>query len=298
MSLARDPLLGDRLVELCDGAKDVFLAAPYIKALALRKILRGINSHASLAVVTKWTPNDLAMGSSDLECRSVVTDLGGSFRLHPSIHAKYFRAGTVSLVGSANISGAALGWSTQPNVEILCTPGSDFDGARFESLLLEQSRGVSDEEFAYWEEIDDIHTGYRDSEVVVNSPTLEDWWPRTREFRNLERAYRGKTEDIASTDEQRAAGADIAALRVPPGLQESEFRAWVATALLAAPFTQTVIRVLDVDPAEGARRVAIEWNANLIEARRGCEAVQSWLASVVPQTFRTDEPAAGLPGSE
>ena len=298
MATARGSLPGDRLVELCDGAKDVFLAAPYIKALALRNILRGIDSHASPTVITRWTPNDLAMGSSDLECRSVVTNLGGSFRLHPTIHAKYYRVGTVSLVGSANISGAALGWSAQPNVEILCTPGSDFDGARFESLLLEQSRDVPDEEFAYWEEIDNVHTGYRDSEVVVNPPTLEDWRPRTRDFRNLERAYRGKTEAIASTDEQRAAMADIAALRVPPGLQESEFRAWVATALMAAPFTQTVMRVLDVDPAEGARRVAIEWKADLIEARRGCEAVQSWLASVVPQTFRADGPAARLPGLE
>ena len=291
-------LLGERLVGLCAGKRDVFLAAPYIKAAALRKVLRRLDDRASLSVITKWTPRDLAVGSSDVQCRTIVKDLGGSFLLHPSIHAKYYRAGMVVLVGSANVTGAALGWSARSNVEILCTPGSDFDGACFEAVLLKHSREVGDEEFAYWQKIGNLHTEYHGTEVAVESPALDQWWPRTRDVRNLERAYQGRMEGIASSDERRAVQADMRALRVPPGLEESEFRAWVATALLAAPFTQTVVGVLGVDRTEAARRIAEEWGASLTEARRGYEAAQGWLASLVPGTFGKGKPTARLSTSQ
>ena len=281
------------MVALCAGKKDVVLAAPYITACALRKILQRVNDEASLTVITRWTQRDLAMGSSDVECRSIVKDLGGSFRLHPSIHAKYYRGGAAVLIGSANITRTALGWSQQANTEILCAPGDDFDSVSFETRLFDRSREVGDAEFAYWCKVQQTEVGSVNSEIADWGSTLAGWWPRTRDVANLERAYHGRREEIASPDEQRAAEADIECLQVPLGLETAEFRAWVATALLSAPFTQTVMEVADLDEAEAVGRVAAEWEANITDARRGCEAVQSWLMSLVPDALRTEESTGG-----
>ena len=125
---------GDVLSSVCSGAQHLILAAPYIKADALTKVLADVSPAASLICITRWNLHDLAVGASDTECRTIVTERGGSFRLHPSLHAKYYRVDNAVLIGSANLTSSALGWSRQPNLEILCRPRDDFDADTFQQL--------------------------------------------------------------------------------------------------------------------------------------------------------------------
>ena len=67
------------------------VAAPYIKVEALDRLLTVISTAASITCVTRWGPNDIAVGASDLACRCIVAERGGIFRLNPSLHAKYYR---------------------------------------------------------------------------------------------------------------------------------------------------------------------------------------------------------------
>lgn len=272
--------LGDRLVRLCADAQNVMLAAPYVKASALSRVLDGVGGGAFVSVITKWTPNDLAIGSSDLRCRAIIKDLGGSFRLHPTIHAKYYRINDEVLVGSANVTSAALGWSTRPNLEILCRPGPDFDAVQFERSLREQSRELSDHEFAAWQQVGDMKALLRERQVSLELPRLENWWPITRDLRNLKLAYRDNLEDIASFDEQRAAQQDLEALAVPKNLSDSEFSAWVTTALYATPFVHAARQYLGVDPTTAPQRASEQWELSITQARRALETVQNWLASL------------------
>ena len=268
---------GNTILDLCLNTQHFVLAAPYIKTGALGRILTGAKSTASLVCITRWQPDDIIVGASDIGCRALVVDRGGSFRLHPFLHAKYYRMDDVVLVGSANLTSSAMGWASQPNLEILCRAGDDFDAQGFERELLRNSREISDIEFARWETLVEIDA--RSSSAISGvQPLLDAWRPTTRDPRNLELAYFGREDEIASFDEQRAASRDIQAISIPPGLTDNAVRAWISTCLLAAPFTNSVMRLSDLDTQNAAGTLAEIYRISATDARRDMETVQNWLS--------------------
>ena len=277
---------GDLLTRLCSNATSLVIAAPYIKADALSKALGAANTEASLVCVTRWSLQDLAVGASDAECRSVAVDFGGSFRLHPSLHAKYYRIDDVVLIGSANLTSSGMGWSPQPNLEILCRAGDDFDSLAFEQELLSEARELSDYEFLRWEAIAQV-AARKEREAAGGQPELDTWRPRTRDPIHLELSYAGRGNEIASFDEQRAAERDVQTLLLPPNLTSEEVRLWATACLLAAPFTNTVIKLRESTDAPASHRsLANTYGLNLTEARRDMETVRNWLAFLAPGTLR------------
>ncbi len=276
---------GDLVTRLCSNAQRLVIAAPYIKADALSRVLAAANAEASLICVTRWSPHDLAVGASDAECRSLVVNFGGSFRLHPSLHAKYYRIDDVVLIGSANLTSSAMGWSPQPNLEILCRGGEDFDSWAFQQELLSDAREINDDEFLRWEAIAKIATS-RVGVIAGGQPRLNTWRPTTRDPIHLELSYQGIEDQIASSDEQNAARRDLRALVMPPGLSNEEVRMWATACLLAAPFTNTVIQLSHTtDVAASYRSLARMYGLNMTEARRDMETVQNWLAFLAPETL-------------
>jgi hypothetical protein len=277
---------GDALNRLCAGAQDLIIAVPYIKADALTIALSHLNLEASLTCVTRWNPQDIAAGASDTECRTIVLQRGGSFRLHPSLHAKYYRAGDSVLIGSANLTSPAMGWSLQSNLEILCRPGSDFDPLEFEQELLQHTREISDDEFARWDSITSINVRSQLPITPDTQPPLDNWRPVTRDPRHLEFTYQGQQDRIASFDEQQAAQRDIQALLIPHGLTAGQLRIWLSACLLAAPFTNAVIRSRPLDTPTASRTLATAYGLSITQARRDMETVQNWLAFLAPETTR------------
>ena len=275
---------GDVLTRLCPEACHILIAAPYIKAAALSRVLADANADARIVCITRWDPYDIASGVSDIECRSIVIDRGGSFRLHPTLHAKFYRIDDVSLVGSANLTSAGMGWSEQSNVEILCRPEQHFDADRFQERLLRESREISDREQASWEQ--SVTSGVVEGSLASKTrPALSKWRPATRDPRHLEMAYEARKDNIASLDEQRAAESDLTRLLVPEGLTTEEMRKWVAVWLLAAPFTSSVIQLSDLDLVASAKALADQYGLEITEARRDMETVQNWLAFLAPGTL-------------
>ena len=275
---------GSVLIQLCSGAQQLFIAAPYIKADALTRVLAEVDPEASITCITRWNPHDLALGASDTACRTIVTERGGSFRLHPSLHAKYYRIDDTFLIGSANLTSSAMGWSSQPNLEILCRAGDDFDAGTFQRELLNEAREIDDAEFARWEAIARISTQSQSSPTSIDGqPLLDTWRPATREPRHLELVYQGRKDMIASFDQQGAAQRDIQALLIPPDLTDEQIRTWAAACLLAAPFTNAVIRLQDLDTPSASRSLARTYRISATEARRDMETVQNWLAFLAPE---------------
>ena len=274
---------GDLLLRVCSSAQRLVIAAPYVKMDALDVVLSKTTSDVSLVCITRWRPEDLIVGASDTGCRTLITQRGGSFRLHPSLHAKYYRIDDVVLVGSANLTSSAMGWGPQPNLEILCRAGDDFDPHNFERELLGDSREISDAEFACWEALIKINVE-NNSAIVSALPLLDTWRPATRDPRNLELVYQGREDELASLDEQRAARRDIQKLSIPSGLTEDAVRAWVSACLLAAPFTNSVIRLSDSDAQRVAGSLAETYKLGVTEARRDMETVQNWLLFLAPET--------------
>ena len=276
---------GDVLSSLCSDAQKLIIAAPYIKASALFRVLSDISSTASLICITRWNPQDLVVGASDLECRTIINQLGGSFRLRQSLHAKYYHIDDVVLVGSANLTSSAMGWSPQSNLEILCRPGDDFDADSFERSLLDESREISDDEFEYWKALTkDI--SQMSSTIASTRPQLRSWRPATRDPKNLELVYQGREDDIASLDELRAARSDIQILLIPPGLTSEQIRMWASACLLAVPFANTVIQLQDMEPPSAARSLAETYGLGVIDARRDMETVLNWFRFLAPDILR------------
>ena len=272
---------GDLLGRLCRDSERLVFVAPYIKADALSRILANANPSASLLCITRWKAQDILLGASDIQCRNIIKERNGIFRLHPSLHAKYYWTDDGVLVGSANLTNAALGWSPASNLEILCKPSFDFDTRAFEQALLSGSQEVSDTDFEYWRAIAalDLKGG---NAAFAENIRVRTWRPQTRDPRNLIMAYQGGVNNIASPDEQRAVGRDIDALNLPLELTNAEVRDWALAYLLATPFTDSVIHNRDVDAVIAARSLSIAYGIDVTAARRDMETVQNWLAFLMP----------------
>ena len=278
---------GDLLKYHCTNARRLVIVAPYIKEDALSIILASLDPSASLICVTRWSLNDLVVGVSDVQCRAIVKEFGGSFRLHPFLHAKYYRIDDVVLVGSANLTSSAMGWSVQPNLEILCYASDEFDYDSFQRTLFQDAREVSDEEFRYWETVNHIAT--QDAGTSIDSQIhLRTWKPKTRDPRNLIFAYRDRVIEIASFDEQQAALDDLAVLSIPLNLSDREVHAWVSACLLSSPFVNSVIQLRStaIDEPSYRRTLADQYMLSVTEARRLLESVESWLSFFIPGVIR------------
>ena len=266
---------GDELLRLCSSAKDVVIAAPYIKKNALKVVLSSTKSIDSLTCITKWQPDDIIFGASDINCRALVRKQGGSFKLHPSLHAKYFRMDDVVLIGSANLTKSAMGWSKRPNLEILCHASEEFNSYEFEQGLLRDSREISDDEYKYWKTIDSIRKT-SDQDVIYFKPLANTWMPFTRDPNNLILAYQGQIENIAHTDEQLATQRDLDNLAFPEDMAIKSLKAWISVCLLASPFTNSVIQLTELPEVDNF--LAKKYDLSITEARRKKETVHNWLS--------------------
>lgn len=268
-------LPGDLLLQACSGAKSLFIVAPYIKADALAKVLNYIRPDASLTCITRWHPNDLIQGSSDVECRKLIIERGGSFQLHPYLHAKYYQTDDIILIGSANLTLSGMGWSQQPNYEILCQAGHDFNSFSFRQELLQNTREISDAEYAHWEAI--AKSNIHKNTITNELPLLDNWRPATRDLGNLKLAYHNQMDDIASSDEQKSAQRDIQFLLIPDELSDEELNLWLSTCLLSSTFTNSVIHANELDVRNAYRFLTETYNLSIVDARRDMETVQNWL---------------------
>ncbi len=279
---------GDILSNDCSGAQDIILAAPYIKADALLRVLKVVDSKASINCITRWNPHDLAVGASDIDCRDIITERGGSFRLHASLHAKYYRTDNLVLIGSANLTASGMGWSSDTNLEILCRPEDEFDIEAFQAVLFGESREVSDEEFHHWESVTKF-TRADAASISGLQKRIDSWRPSTRVPQHLVLAYNGRENAIASSDEQRAANRDLNALQLPKGLTNVQVKSWALTCLLSSSFTNASIRSRKVDAPYAYRELAKRFNIGFTEARRDLEAVEIWLRWLAPELMNQDD---------
>jgi hypothetical protein len=113
--------IGESLTNLCQRAqKELVLVAPFVKADVLDRLLHHINIEVSLTCVTRWHLDEIISGVSDIEVWDLIRErASASLLLRSDLHAKYYRADDECLIGSANLTMAALGWSSRQNLELL-----------------------------------------------------------------------------------------------------------------------------------------------------------------------------------
>jgi hypothetical protein len=285
--------LGEQLVaEAQNARKQVVICAPFVKRHALERIL-GTEQPVEYVVVTRWRPEEVAAGVSDLEVLAAVTKRGGRVLLCDSLHAKYFRFDERVLVGSANVTGAALGWSAAPNLELLVRVPPDTDGVQgFEETVLASSTMAT-------EEIAQAVRGAADLLPALDleapypppAPSMTIWSPQLREPRSLFRAYSEGREALPAASAE-AAAADLSVLQPPAGLSQAPFRALVASRLLQSPVVDALDQLLVEPQRFGAVRDEVSTWLDLSreEADRAWQTLMRWLLEFLPDRYRVHAP--------
>lgn len=279
---------GDALEELLAGARsEAFFVAPFIKAPVMSRLLELLPDGVQLTVVSRWTAQEVIAGVSDIE----VWDLlgrgdRGRMILHPQLHAKYYRVDDRALLGSANLTGAALGWSSAPNIELL---EAHAPLPEFEELLMQQALEPTTslyEQLALL--VREVQAAGADEEVwtVEIDDRKATWLPSTRHPEILWSAYVGDAEQLTRTGLAQTR-ADLRRLDLPPGLSETAFRHAVAAGLMAQP----VLIELDGFLEEPRRFGAVcDWFVERLEldheaASLAWQTTLRWLTHYLPGRY-------------
>ena len=263
----------DRILALTYGASEAFIAAPYIKEASLQRLLEHLPQLERLICVTRWQAKDIAAGVSDTAVRSQVQSFGGAFRLHPSLHAKYYRFDDRVLVGSANLTDAGLGVGRIHNLEILTKPEDGFDSNAFERKLMAGSLEIDESEAAAWEAIAVVEPKAR----VGPDSALQDWYPATRDPADLWQFYFGHRE-LLSFETQQHTNADLMVLGLPARLDPQGFVNWVSVSLLSSSFVADVRKIGKEEEPQAFLQLGDYWGLEPGAARYAAETVRAWVA--------------------
>lgn len=254
---------GLQLEEICIQARhEVLLAAPFIKLNTFDRLLKSIDQNIKVRCVTRWHPDEIVAGVSDLDVWLLVKERPHtSLWLRSNLHAKYYRGDQRVLVGSANLINAALGWSKQANLELLISSDVLAD---FEQELFAGSVIVDDSLYKHVKQIVDALPAISKLELVDISPDLldednippvplESWLPLLRHPEKLYTAYAGDIDQLG-TGSRIAALHDLQAFDIPMGLNREHFEAYVGIQLLQKPIIRQVDQFVETPQRFGAVR--------------------------------------------
>ena len=267
----------DSILDCCRNATEAVLVAPYIKVDALETVLDELQADVSLECYSRWTPLDIQSGASDLECRTLGSNRGGSFHLCNRLHAKYYRFDDQTIIGSANLTASGLSYAHSGNLEILCEPSNDFDWYSFESVLRLQAWEVTDEEFLLWQESTAFEVSPTNLGMHLAGGGLDNWKPQTRQPVYVWQSYIGMESQIPTPEQRELAKLDISTLAIPMGLSAEKFNAWIRSSLRASPFMDTLRELSQKEEATAWDVVAQKWHVERGVAARWTSTAYNWL---------------------
>ena len=299
-------LPGDQLEVLCRSAKDqVVLVAPFTKVSALERLLNNIANDVVIQCVTRWRPDEIVAGISDLEVWPLLKERSDTFLwLRSDLHAKYYRADNQCLVGSANITATALGWSRQSNLELLVPmPANDRQLATFETELFIGCIKVDDSLFDQVSQAVNLLTEQKiyvtpeqnlipdlilDEIGALPQVSVDTWLPMLRHPEKLYIAYSGQEESLSTTAKITAI-SDLLALSVPQGLPKSVFEAYVGILLLQKPIIHKVDEFVITPQRFGAVRDLLASlpcaNNSDFNASEAWQTLMRWLSYFLPDRY-------------
>ena len=290
---------GDSLLELCrQTTKELVVVAPFIKVSAFKWLLTHLDPSVRPVCITRWLPSELAAGVSDLEVFDAVVERNGTLWLRQNLHAKYFRGDSFVLIGSANVTGAAMGWSVNANLELLVPIDRSVEGVMgFEELALSRAIRVDRnlyEMFAEasqdWRAVDE---GEAESRFVkIPDIDLDHWFPVSRNLDSLYDVYSGNDLDSLPLSTREAATRDLAVLHPPSGLSEEAFRVVIGAVLLTMPVIGVVDRQLMTSQRFGVIRDLLRDQLDLSreDGSRAWQTIIRWFQHFLPNRYSYSRP--------
>ena len=286
---------GERVKALVSQAKaEVILCSPFIKAKVFRILLDLIPEGVSAVVVTRWRPAEVAAGLSDLEVFDIANERPRTeVRLAHALHAKLYVADDRCLVGSANLTAAALGWREDSNLELLIPAlRTDTDIA----FLLSRLESATPATFKLRAEVANLAAALdvlaldeaKDMPPRAIAQASTTWLPRCAAPDRLYDVYQDPDTTIVVEGTRADALADLDTLLLPIGLPSDEFTSAVAETVSRLPSFQ---KFLDCVPAgltdaQGEQIVAgLRADLGETDARKHWRIVREWISVFFGDTF-------------
>ena len=293
---------GERLKALVSEAQnEVLICAPFIKLQALQIILSAVPSSVFVKVVTRWRPAEVAAGVSDLDVFELISNRGhASLELLDDLHAKIYVADRHCLVGSANITATALGWSKEPNIEFLTEIAIEnadvqvllkrLSQAQLATFQIKAEIEKKAKELAISKVLDEENL----AEEEVNS-AANPWLPRCAAPDHLYKVYLDKKSNAVVLGTRHDALDDLRDLSLPAGLSESDFKQYISTALAGFPafslFLERIsAKLTDHDAIEIMQDVRPGWEKR--DLVKQWEILRDWIRvfyadqfEVAPESF-------------
>lgn len=294
-----DPL-GSQIVELVSKAQtSVTLVAPFIKLDPLQRILAAASSQVSISCYTRWRAEEVISGVSDLEIWPVLRDRGARLSLRYDLHAKVFCNEVNCLVGSANLTGTALGWIDPANLELLIgVPNTTATISEFFLQLCQEAEEVDDALYLSMKEVVAAYPQVRLPKHIRNASDsgseLAVWRPRCRApgNHNLFRTYQKRSDMVGKTTYADAAW-DLMILGVPEGIpSEDLFLRHISTIFRLTPVVAIVRNQArnGILPAAGQLLITQDnRNGNGLDGEVTGEewiTMRNWLTTLLPDEFR------------
>lgn len=245
-------VLGNEIVRLLSAAKaDVIIVAPFIGNNAFSRLIDALPPGINSRVVTRWRPEDVLAGVSDLRILDIAKARDIPLFLRNDLHAKLYVADNKCLVGSANVTETALGWRTPSNLELLVPVDQEDVIIRefIEDLFRNPVLATDLQRDRLQLLLDDVRQqkDFSISSVVDASlPNFlpANWAPTIKTPEDLYALYSGDEQrvlrsaiDVTRTELQR--------FRVPPGLSEASFRSWIGAMLAQTAIVEKTINHIE-----------------------------------------------------
>ena len=298
---------GDRIRELLSGAKqDVLIVAPFIRSVALERLLNAVTEGVETTIVTRWRPLDILVGASDLGVFDVVEAREARLLLRHDLHAKLFAADERCLVGSANVTETALGWRRPPNLELLGPASRQSpEITEFETTVFAYSTPATaddrDRMVYLVEQLKDrfapqvdLPSGTEDVPSLI-PPT---WVPRAANPEDLYAVYRGDLSAVSRAARQTVL-EELLFLGLAPGMSEDEFRERVAIAMAQSPVVRQTL--LLIDETGEVTEAAFDDLLKRLQASRpegevadSLIVLQRWLSYFMPDSYETTQESIKL----
>lgn len=216
---------GRSVLRLLDGATSATLIAPFITVSGLLPLLDVVDLSADIVVYTRWIPSEIAAGVSDPAIFQLIDGRGGKVFLEPRLHAKAYLAGASALIGSANLTGKALGFGNEANLEIL--QRVDLPSRSISALITTLTKTAAP---ATSDTANRLIVAAQSAPPVLQAavPRRDPWLPRHSVPHHVCAAYLDSAVPVAT----ELLTEDLAAIAAPPGLSHTQFVDHVAGLLL------------------------------------------------------------------
>jgi len=292
---------GDHISQVLSNARNkAIICAPFIKATTLKKLIEGISEEVDLKIYTRWNAYEVAVGVSDIDIFNMIAERKNTtLFLIPRLHAKLYSADNVVWVGSANVTGAALGWSNAPNIEILVQTSWEEASIERMCLFLETATEATEDDYkkikheAQNMNIEEVASKFHDEEPPVDFSKI--WVPKCSVPEILVSVYVNEEKKVYTSGAVSDARYDIDCLNVPPRLSEKEFFNYISSQLEFSPLFASVIKEAPSRLTEEKGKMLIKElipEADDVELRLHWHVVIQWVRvflgdrfEVVPTSF-------------